>query len=81
MAWTNYLTDINGRAGLVMFDERFRGAELNAQLPRLVWVGVYCREAPGAAFWDPEETTALDAVEDTLPNNGLDESRPPAQRV
>src|SRR6185295_8989459 len=36
------------------------------ELPFLLWFGVYCKNPPGGAFWDPQETEALDQIEDDL---------------
>ena len=66
MPWTHRTTEIEGRAAQVLIDERFKGSAPVRELPRLAWFGIYCQRDPGTAFWDPEETEALDAVEDDL---------------
>ena len=66
MPWTHRTTEIEGRPAQVLIDDRFRGAIPVRELSRLAWFGVYCKGNPGTAFWDPAETSSLDAIEDDL---------------
>lgn len=66
MAWSHRTTQIGGRPAQVLVDDRFRSEAPIAQLPKLNWFGVYCLGDPGGAFWPPEETAALDSLEDEL---------------
>jgi Family of unknown function (DUF695) len=66
MAWDAYLTEMDGRPGLVLLDRQFAAAPPAGQLPRLAWFAVYCQRVPSSAFWDPEETDALDRLEAAL---------------
>jgi len=66
MPWTHRIAEIEGRPAQILLDDEFKGSAPVRELSRLAWFGVYCKRAPGAAFWDPEETTSLDSVEDDL---------------
>ena len=66
MPWKHRIAEIEGRPAQILVDDRFKTTAPVRKLPRLAWFGVYCRRAPGAAFWDPKETSSLDAVEDDL---------------
>jgi hypothetical protein len=66
MHWTHRIAEIEGRSAQILLDDRFKRSAPIRDLPRLARFGVYCQRAPGAAFWDPEETDRLDAVEDDL---------------
>jgi hypothetical protein len=67
MAWTNYLARIDGRPAYILVDGRFREDRTSrAKLPRLAWFGVYAQRDPGTAFWHPDETDNLDAIESDL---------------
>jgi hypothetical protein len=66
MPWSHRTTEIDGRPAQVLIDDRFRSAAPGSELPRLAWFGVYCRDDPGGAFWHPDESANLDAVEQDL---------------
>lgn len=66
MAWSHRTTQIDSRPAQVLIDERFQSQAPVHELPRLTWFGVYCCSDPGGGFWHPDETAALDAVEDDL---------------
>jgi hypothetical protein len=66
MAWSHRTTEIGSRPAQVLIDDRFRDDAPVRELPRLIWFGVYCRNEPGASFWHPDETGALDFIEDDL---------------
>lgn len=66
MPWTHRIAEIEGRPAQILIDDQFRTHAPLHELPRLAWFGIHCRRAPGAAFWDPDETDSLDAVEDDL---------------
>jgi hypothetical protein len=66
MSWSQHTTQIEGRPAGVLIDERFRVLLPVRELPRLAWFGVHCRRDPGSAFWHPDETASLDAIEGDL---------------
>ena len=66
MAWRTALLDFDGKPGHTMVDDRFAAEPPVGQLPHLAWFGVYCATNPGEHFWNPEEGSQLDAVEDDL---------------
>ncbi|MBE7467365.1 MAG: DUF695 domain-containing protein [Planctomycetes bacterium] len=66
MSWSHRTTQIESRPAGVLIDDRFRGSLPVRELPRLAWFGVYCRHDPGGGFWHPDETPALDAIEQDL---------------
>jgi hypothetical protein len=66
MPWAHRVTKINGRPAQILIDEGFRARAPIRELPQLAWFGVYARCDPGTAFWDPEESASLDALEDDL---------------
>ena len=66
MPWSNRTTQIDNRPAQVLIDDRFRTSAPIRELPRLAWFGVYCRQDPGGAFWHPDESATLDAIEQDL---------------
>ena len=66
MSWKHYTCEISGRRALVLVDDRFAQQSPIKQMPRLSWVGVYCNQPTGGAFWNPDETELLDRLEDDL---------------
>src|SRR6266542_3208541 len=66
MVWTHYQFQIEGKPAGALLDTQFATRPPTDQLPNLAWFGVYCRQSPGAAFWDLEEQPTLDAIEDDL---------------
>jgi hypothetical protein len=66
MSWSHRVTQIDGRPAQILIDQRFRGCAPIHELPRLGWFGIYAQLDPGQAFWDPEESASLDAVEADL---------------
>lgn len=66
MPWLQRTTEIEKRPAGVLIDDRFRGSLPVRELPRLAWFGVHCRRDPGSSFWHPDETAALDAIEQDL---------------
>jgi len=66
MAWKHYTCEISGKPALVLIDERFEKQAPVRELPLLSWFGIYCKEPPGNSFWNPDETEALDEIEDDL---------------
>src|SRR5215471_16642980 len=64
--WSHRLTQIDGQPAQILIDDRFRESAPLPELSRLAWFGVYTRNDPGAAFWDPDESAILDALEDDL---------------
>jgi len=66
MTWRHFNTELAGHRAGVLLDDRFASGPPSASLPELGWFGVYCRLEPGSAFWHPDETEELDAVESNL---------------
>jgi hypothetical protein len=66
MSWSTRITNIDARFAQVLIDERFSSSAPVQQLPRLAWFGVYAKADPGGAFWHPDETASLNAIEDDL---------------
>lgn len=66
MAWSSRITNVDGRLAQIFIDDRFRSSAPVRQLQRLAWFGVYTNSDPGGAFWHPDETVSLDAIEDDL---------------
>ena len=66
MPWTQRIGEIEGRPAQIVVDDRFKSSAPVRELSRLAWFGVHCQHTPGAAFWNPEETMSLDAVENDL---------------
>lgn len=66
MSWTQRVSEFDGRSALIFIDDQFRDRAPISELPRLAWFGVYCRLDPGGAFWHPDETEQLDAIEHDL---------------
>lgn len=62
--WTYYECEIRERQALVLVDKRFVGSEPASELPRLFRLCVYTRLPPGGAYWNPDETNALNKLED-----------------
>ena len=65
MSWLHYETVVSGRRALVLFENRF-ASSTPTNLPELGWFGVYTNLESGAAYWNPDETDALNAIEDSL---------------
>jgi hypothetical protein len=66
MAWRHYLTEIESKVAMVLLDDRFETCLPVDQLPQLAWFGLFARQDPGSHFWHPEESSALDRIEDDL---------------
>ena len=66
MTWSHRLTEFDGRPAQILIDDCFRSSAPVRELPRLAWFGVYGRLDPGCAFWDPDESAKLDAIEDDM---------------
>lgn len=64
--WKIYKCDISGRAALVMINVSYSEQAPIEKLPFLLWFGVYCKNQPEGAFWNPNETEMLDHIEDDL---------------
>ena len=65
MSWLHYETTLAGHRASVLFDNRFASSS-PPDLSELGWLGVHTRLEPGAAYWNPEETDALDTIEADL---------------
>jgi hypothetical protein len=57
---------INGRRAQILFDDQYLKIAPIQQLTELSWIGVFCQNPPGHAFWDPQETESLDKLEDIM---------------
>ena len=66
MSWSQRLTKFEERQAQILIDEGFRDRAPIRELPKLAWFGVYTQRDPGTAFWHPEESGSLDAIEDDL---------------
>ncbi len=66
MPWHYYTTTLEGRRVGVQLDDSFAASPPSEALPNLGWFGVYCRLDPGSAYWHPDETPELDAIEGNL---------------
>ena len=66
MTWSQRQTEISGKPASILIDDRFRAEAPVAELPWLVWFGIYCRLDYGRVFWHPGETEMLDLIEREL---------------
>jgi len=66
MSWSHRVTQLDGRPAQIFIDDGYRGRAPVPELPRLTWFGVYTRLDPGGAFWHPDETARLNALENDL---------------
>ena len=66
MPWSQRIIQLEGRPAQVLIDDRFSSLAPVAELPRLARFGVFCRRDSGGGFWDPVETSSLDALEEDL---------------
>ena len=66
MPWSQHVTRLDERPVLILIDEGYWSRAPIPELPRLAWFAVYTRHDPGGAFWHPDETGSLNAVENDL---------------
>jgi hypothetical protein len=66
MAWKNHLCEIKGKLSSVLVDQRFENEFPLKELPNVFWVAVYCNLPSNDSFWHPDETLALDDIENNL---------------
>lgn len=66
MTWRQYESTVEGRRGSVLLDTGFSSRLSPGLLTELGWFGVYSRLDPGGAYWHPNETDDLDAIESDL---------------
>ncbi|MFZ2956964.1 MAG: DUF695 domain-containing protein [Candidatus Ozemobacteraceae bacterium] len=66
MTWKHYQCTIKDNLASVLIDQQFQEHYPLKELPQLFWVGIYCDLASDGAFWNPEETQALDEIEKHL---------------
>jgi hypothetical protein len=66
MSWENYICQIEEQLASVLIDRRFEGEFPLKELPGLFWVAVYSNLPARGAFWHPDETPALDDIENNL---------------
>ena len=66
MAWQLHHEGSGDDRTQILVDDQFRKFAPVAELPSLARFLVHCRLTPGAGYWHPDETAALNAVEDRL---------------
>jgi len=66
MAWKNYVCEIKGKPASVLVDQRFENEFPLKELPKVLWVAVYGNLPSNDSFWHPDETSALDNIENNL---------------
>ena len=66
MAWKNYVCEIKGKLSSVLVDQRFEKEFPLKELPKVFWVAVYGNLPSNDTFWHPDETFALDDIENNL---------------
>jgi hypothetical protein len=67
MAWSHRIVKLEQKTAQILIEEGFRDRVPIRELPRIAWFAVYCQSAPPTnSFWDPEESTPLDALETKL---------------
>ena len=66
MPWHDYTCRLADRTAQILITDDFAGSPPVSRFPFLVWVGIWGHHPPGAAFWHPDETEALDDLEDAL---------------
>ncbi len=61
------MTRIDGKKAQVLLDTQFRDQPLpSAQLPNLMWIGVWNQMDPCGALWHPDEAKRLEQLEASL---------------
>lgn len=67
MTWKFYeIRTGDQKKAQALLDDRFDGAAPSDSLPNLGWVGIWCRQPVGGAYWSPAEAPILDAMEEDL---------------
>jgi Family of unknown function (DUF695) len=66
MTWQLFETHINGIPSQVLLDDRFSKETPTDDLPRLARLSVGSQQTPEGGDWPPEESSALDALENDL---------------
>ena len=66
MTWKSQQIEIDARPALILVDMRFSARAPMPELPRLCWLGVWNARPSQGAFWDPDESSALDGFENDL---------------
>jgi hypothetical protein len=66
MTWHYYTANLAGEQAGVLLDDGFASMPPSASFPELGWFAVYGRLDPGKAYWHPDETEELDAIESDL---------------
>lgn len=66
MAWKSYNCTINEKPAQVLIDQSFQEQFPLKELPRILWIGIYCNHPSDGAFWHPDETSTLDEIENDL---------------
>ena len=66
MTWQLFDTDINGIPSQVLLDDSFSIEAPSEDLPHLARFSVVCQQPPEGGYWHPDESSALDQVENDL---------------
>lgn len=66
MTWKFFEIRNGDEKAQVLLDHRFAGEPPSDALPNIGWFGVWCKNDPRGAYWDPAEAAALDALEEDL---------------
>src|SRR5919112_3904408 len=66
MALKSYICELNKRLASVLVDQRFENDFPLKELPKIFWVAVYSNMPVNDSFWHPDETPALDDIENNL---------------
>jgi len=68
MAWKHYTCEIKEKPASVLVDQRFENEFPLKELSKVFWVAVYSKLPVNGSFWHPDETPALDDIENNLIN-------------
>ena len=66
MTWQLFDTEINGIPSQVLLDDSFSKERPSDDLPNLARLRVGCQQTPEGGYWHPDESSALDHVENDL---------------
>ena len=66
MPWQLFDTEQNGQPVQMMLEDSFRDEVPGAELPKLSRIRVWFAKTPDDYFWHPEESNAIEDIEDAL---------------
>jgi hypothetical protein len=69
--WKQIETKIGDKQALITIDSSFLSKAPILELPKLLWIGIYCQMPPQGGYWHPDETVELNKVEDDLLRTAL----------